>query len=223
MMKKVFITLIIIGISLIGTALFIDFKSKSIQDNLVQKYEEKMYSNSSVEYSYNPEINENMEKKEAIKDSFNQSKNKSKAEESNVIGILEIDSIGVKAPIVLGEENLDYVVAKYRAGSDFGEVGNVILAAHNNMCGSIFRNLHKLKIGSTVKIISDNKELEYKITNRYIVEPNDTRKINFSNDKKEITLITCINYAKQRLILTGELVNFNLVLKIKYEEINVYE
>ncbi|HAT4356362.1 TPA: class D sortase [Clostridium perfringens] len=205
MMKKVFITLIIIGISLIGTALFIDFKSKSIQDNLVQKYEEKMYSNSSVEYSYNPEINENMEKKEAIKDSFNQSKNKSKAEESNVIGILEIDSIGVKAPIVLGEENLDYVVAKYRSSYDFGELGNVILAAHNNMRGSIFRNLHNLKIGSTVKIISDNKEFEYKITNRYIVEPNDTSKINFSNDKKEITLITCINHAKQRLILTGEL------------------
>ncbi|MGU8655043.1 class D sortase [Clostridium perfringens] len=206
MMKKAFITLIIIGVSLIGTALFIDFKSKSIQDNLVQKYEEKMYSNSSVEYSYNPKINENMEKKEAIKDSFNQLKNKSKAEEkSNAIGILEIDSIGVKAPIVLGEENLDYVVAKYRTSSDFGELGNVILAAHNNMRGAIFRKLHKFKIGATVKIISDNKEFEYKITNRYIVEPNDTSKINFSNDKKEITLITCTNNAKQRLILTGEL------------------
>ncbi|MDU2206320.1 MAG: hypothetical protein E7E43_17000 [Thomasclavelia ramosa] len=48
MMKKGFITLIIIGILLIGAALFIEFKSKSIQDDLVQKYEEKMYSNSSV-------------------------------------------------------------------------------------------------------------------------------------------------------------------------------
>ncbi|MCH1964562.1 class D sortase, partial [Clostridium perfringens] len=158
---------------------------------------------------------ENTEKKEAIKDTFTQPNNNKKNEKNDVIGILEIDSIGVKAPIVLGEENLDYVVAKYRSSSDFGELGNVILAAHNNMRGSIFRNLHKLKIGSTVKIISDNKELEYKITNRYIVEPNDTSKINFSNDKKEITLITCINHAKQRLILTGELVNFNLVLKIK--------
>ncbi|HBC2031657.1 TPA: class D sortase, partial [Clostridium perfringens] len=191
------------------------FKSKSIQDDLVQKYEEKMYSNSSVNYSI-PEKTENIEKKETIKDTFTQSNNnKNKAEKNDVIGILEIDSIGVKAPIVLGEENLDYVVAKYRSSSDFGELGNVILAAHNNMRGSIFRNLHKLKIGDTVKIISDNKELEYKITNRYVVEPNDTSKINFSNDKKEITLITCINHAKQRLILTGELVNFNLVLKIK--------
>ncbi len=205
MMKKAFITLIIIGVSLIGTALFIDFKSKSIQEDLVQKYEEKMYSNSSVNYSYNPETTENIEKKEAIKDTFTQPNNKNKAEKNDVIGILEIDSIGVKAPIVLGEENLDYVVAKYRSSSDFGELGNVILAAHNNMRGSIFRNLHNLKIGSTVKIISDNKEFEYKITNRYIVEPNDTSKINFSNDKKEITLITCINHAKQRLILTGEL------------------
>lgn len=211
MMKKGFITLIIIGILLIGAALFIEFKSKSIQDDLVQKYEEKMYSNSSVNYSI-PETTENIEKKEVIKDTFTKPNNNKK---NDVIGILEIDSIGVKAPIVLGEENLDYVVAKYRSSSDFGELGNVILAAHNNMRGSIFRNLHKLKIGATVKIISDNKELEYKITNRYIVEPNDTSKINFSNDKKEITLITCINHAKQRLILTGELVNFNLVLKIK--------
>ncbi|BDC03314.1 TPA: class D sortase [Clostridium perfringens] len=210
MMKKGFITLIIIGILLIGVALFIDFKSKSIQDDLVQKYEEKMYSNSSVNYSI-PEKTENTEKK----DTFTQPNNNKKNEKNDVIGILEIDSIGVKAPIVLGEENLDYVVAKYRSSSDFGELGNVILAAHNNMRGSIFRNLHKLKIGSTVKIISDNKELEYKITNRYIVEPNDTSKINFSNDKKEITLITCINHAKQRLILNGELINFNLVLKIK--------
>lgn len=210
MMKKGFITLIIIGILLIGAALFIEFKSKSIQDDLVQKYEEKMYSNSSVNYSI-PEKTENTEKK----DTFTQPNNNKKNEKNDVIGILEIDSIGVKAPIVLGEENLDYVVAKYRSSSDFGELGNVILAAHNNMRGSIFRNLHKLKIGATVKIISDNKELEYKITNRYIVEPNDTSKINFSNDKKEITLITCINHAKQRLILTGELVNFNLVLKIK--------
>ncbi|MDC4242813.1 class D sortase (plasmid) [Clostridium tertium] len=204
-MKKGFITLIIIGILLIGAALFIEFKSKSIQDDLVQKYEEKMYSNSSVNYSI-PETTENTEKKEVIKDTFTQPNNNKKNEKNDVIGILEIDSIGVKAPIVLGEENLDYVVAKYRSSSDFGELGNVILAAHNNMRGSIFRNLHKLKIGDTVKIISDNKELEYKITNRYIVEPNDTSKINFSNDKKEITLITCIKHAKQRLILTGELI-----------------
>lgn len=215
MMKKAFITLIIIGIFLIGAALFIEFKSKSIQDDLVQKYEEKMYSNSSVKYSI-PETPENTEKKEDIKDTFTQPNNNKKNEKNDVIGILEIDSIGVKAPIVLGEENLNYVVAKYRSSSDFGELGNVILAAHNNMRGSIFRNLHKLKIGSKVKIISDNKELEYKITNRYIVEPNDTSKINFLNDKKEITLITCINHAKQRLILTGELINFNLVLKIKW-------
>ncbi|PWX24812.1 class D sortase, partial [Clostridium perfringens] len=99
MMKKAFITLIMIGILLIGVALFIDFKSKSIQEDLVQKYEEKMYSNSSVNYSYNPETTENIEKKEAIKDTFTQPNNKNKAEKNDVIGILEIDSIGVKAPI----------------------------------------------------------------------------------------------------------------------------
>lgn len=41
MMKKAFITLIMIGILLIGVALFIDFKSKSIQDDLVQNMKKK--------------------------------------------------------------------------------------------------------------------------------------------------------------------------------------
>ncbi|MGU8488162.1 class D sortase, partial [Clostridium perfringens] len=85
MMKKAFITLTIIGILLIGVALFIDFKSKSIQDDLVQKYEEKMYSNSSVNYSI-PEKTENIEKKEAMKDTFTQPNNKKKNEKNDVIG-----------------------------------------------------------------------------------------------------------------------------------------
>ena len=122
------------------------------------------------------------------------------------IGILKISSINLEAPIMLGEENLNYVVAKYRNSPSFGESGNVILAGHNNMNGSIFRSLHKLKIGTIVKIQSDNKIYKYKITTREIVEPNDPSLLTQDLSKKEITLITCTNHAKQRLILKGELI-----------------
>ncbi|MHC9416553.1 class D sortase, partial [Clostridium perfringens] len=124
----------------------------------------------------------------------------------NIIGILKISSINLEAPIMLGEENLDYVVAKYRNSPSFGESGNVILAGHNNMKGSIFRSLHKLKIGTIVEIQSDNKVYKYKITEREIVEPNNPSLLSQDLSKNEITLITCTNHAKQRLILKGELI-----------------
>ncbi|EOU2045975.1 class D sortase, partial [Clostridium perfringens] len=123
----------------------------------------------------------------------------------NIIGILKISSINLEAPIMLGEENLNYVVAKYRNSPNFGECGNVILAGHNNMKGSIFRSLHKLKIGTIVEIQSDNKIYKYKITTREIVEPNNTSLLSQDLSKKEITLITCTNRSKQRLILKGEI------------------
>ena len=119
---------------------------------------------------------------------------------------MKISSINLKVPIMLGEENLDYVVAKYRNSPNFGENGNVILAGHNNMKGAIFRNLYKVKIGDIVEVQKENEVFKYKITEREIVEPNDPSLLSQDLNKKEITLITCTNRAKQRLILKGELV-----------------
>ncbi|KXA05032.1 sortase domain-bontaining protein, partial [Clostridium perfringens] len=51
-----------------------------------------------------------------------------------------------------------------------------------------------------------NKIFKYKISQKEIVEPNDSSLLTQDLSKKEITLITCTNRAKQRLILKGELV-----------------
>ncbi|MCX0355730.1 class D sortase, partial [Clostridium perfringens] len=162
-------------------------------------------------------VNEIAEDNEVITDkSHEQSSNtyKNKGNKNNnsatknqeVIGILKISSINLKAPIVNGEENLNYVVAKYKNSPNFGENGNTILAAHNNMKGSIFRNLYKVKIGDTVEVQKDNEVFKYQITQREIVKPNDPSLLTQDLSKKEITLITCTNRAKQRLILKGELI-----------------
>ena len=74
------------------------------------------------------------------------------------------------------------------------------------MKGSIFKNLYKVKIGDTVEIQKDNELFRYKITQREIVEPNDPSLLTQDLSKKEITLITCTNRAKQRLIIKGELI-----------------
>ncbi len=207
-MRKGLVILSIIGAILVAVSLFFDFKAKSIQENLIKEYEEKIKEDNT---------NEIVEENEIITDKFQEQtsntyenkdnkNNNSATNNQRTIAILKISSINLKAPIVNGEENLNYVVAKYKNSPSFGENGNTILAAHNNMKGSIFKNLYKVKIGDTVEVQKDNELFRYKITQREIVEPNNPSLLTQDLSKKEITLITCTNRAKQRLIIKGELI-----------------
>ena len=196
-MKKILVILILIGISLISVASYIDYKDNNIKNDLISNYE----NNSSIDNSIEKD---NIENK--ISNEFEYKEETINSKRTNVIGILEIKSIGLKAPIVDGEENLDYVVAKYRNSANFGQVGNVILAGHNNMKGSIFKNLYKVKIGDIIEIKTDNNIYKYKLTERVIVNPSDSSLLTQDISKKEITLITCINRAKERLILKGKII-----------------
>ncbi|BAB62494.1 class D sortase [Clostridium perfringens] len=198
-MKKILVILILIGISLISVASYIDYKDNNIKNDLISNYE----NNSSIDNSIEKE-NDNIENK--ISNEFEYKEETINSKRTNVIGILEIKSIGLKAPIVDGEENLDYVVAKYRNSANFGQVGNVILAGHNNMKGSIFKNLYKVKIGDIIEIKTDNNIYKYKLTERVIVNPSDSSLLTQDISKKEITVITCINRAKERLILKGKII-----------------
>ena len=186
-MKKILVILILIGISLISVASYIDYKDNNIKNDLISNYE----NNSSIDNSINK---------------FEYKEEGENSNRTNIIGILEIKSIGLKAPIVDGEENLDYVVAKYRSSANFGQAGNVILAGHNNMKGSIFKNLYKVKIGDIIEIKTDNNIYKYKLTERGIVNPSDSGLLTQDISEKEITLITCINRAKERLILKGKII-----------------
>ena len=207
-MRKGLVILSIIGAILVAVSLFFDFKAKSIQENLIKEYEEKIKEDNT---------NEIVEENEIITDKFQEQtsntyenkdnkNNNSATNNQRTLAILKISSINLKAPIVNGEENLNYVVAKYKNSPSFGENGNTILAAHNNMKGSIFKNLYKVKIGDTVEVQKDNELFRYKITQREIVEPNNPSLLTQDLSKKEITLITCTNRAKQRLIIKGELI-----------------
>lgn len=204
-MRKGLIILSIIGAILVAVSLFLSFKSKSIQKDLIKEYEERTKENKVNEIAEDNEIITD-KSQEQSSNTYKNRNNNSATNNQITIGILKISSINLKAPIKNGEENLNYVVAKYKNSPNFGENGNTILAAHNNMKGSIFRNLYKVKIGDTVEVKKDNEVFKYKITQREIVEPNDPSLLTQDLSKKEITLITCTNRAKQRLILKGEMI-----------------
>ncbi len=192
-MRKGLVVLSIIGVILVVVSLFLDFKAKSIKDNLIKDYEARV-----------EESNKNKIAEDKISEGYKN--NNSATNNLGTIAILKISSIDLEAPVVNGEDNLKYVVAKYRNSPNFGENGNTILAGHNNMAGSIFKNLYKVKVGDIVEVQYGNKIFKYKISQKEIIEPNDSSLLTQDLSKKEITLITCTNRAKQRLILKGELV-----------------
>ena len=67
----------------------------------------------------------------------------------------------------------------------------------------MFRNLKKLEIGDTF-YISDNKigKVEYEVYELYRVTPEDVSCLSQeTNERKEVTLITCTNDSKKRIIV----------------------
>ncbi|MBI6024438.1 class D sortase (plasmid) [Clostridium perfringens] len=153
-------------------------------------------------------INNTKNSEEYVSDKKTKEEDYSSKPNKNVIALLSIYSIGLKdAPILDGEDNLNYTIGKYSNTPKFGEHGNVVLAAHNNMAGSIFRHLKDVSNGDIIKVqTKENVIFKYKIVNKYVVEPNDSSVIDQDDSKQEITLITCTNHAKQRLIVKGVLI-----------------
>lgn len=81
----------------------------------------------------------------------------------------------------------------------------LILAAHSgNSSISYFKNLHKLKIDDTAKIIYNNKEYIYKITNISLQMKTGKINVNISN-RKLLILTTCSQKDKtKQIVITSE-------------------
>ena len=69
---------------------------------------------------------------------------------------IQVPALNVDAPVVQGDgwEQLKKGVAQHLPSTNPGKAGNMVLSAHNDIFGEIFRNLDKLKPGDEV-IVSD--------------------------------------------------------------------
>ena len=67
----------------------------------------------------------------------------------------------------------------------------------------MFGKLSKLKNGDTAQLTDlSGRTVNYQVYNKYVVEPTDTKCTSqLTNGKKELTLITCTNHGKQRLVV----------------------
>ena len=68
-----------------------------------------------------------------------------------------------------------------------------------------FNELHKVKINDEIEIETTKGIFKYKITEKFDTEAENTSVLTQDMSKKEITLVTCTNGGKKRLIIKGEI------------------
>lgn len=124
-----------------------------------------------------------------------------------VIGTIKIEKINIEYPILneSNEASMKKSITKFW-GDKINQIGNVTLSGHNNMDGTMFGKIRKLEIGDKITILDlYNNEVTYEIFNKYVTDPNDVNVVkNTEEETKEITLITCTNGNKNRLIIKAK-------------------
>lgn len=130
------------------------------------------------------------------------------------IARLEIPAIGVNAPIqsvglIELEENGQrylqwrvpnaYAVGWHTDSAPPGSPGNTVLNGHNNVYGSVFRDLSELQLGDEMTVYDDGQTYRYQVAHRELVEekdqPLEVRLNNarwmFPTADERLTLISC--------------------------------
>lgn len=121
---------------------------------------------------------------------------------------LQIPALGVDAPIVQGDgwEQLKKGVGQHIGSADPGEKGNVVLSAHNDIFGEIFRDLDRLKPGDEITVYTNQRAYTYVVSESQVVEPTQVG-IMENNSQPTLTLISCYPYLvdDQRIAITSRL------------------
>ena len=130
-----------------------------------------------------------------------------------VIGIVKIPKINIEYPILeigdIDPENakkpMKLSIIKYW-GENVNDYGNLSIAGHNNKDGTMFGKTKKLQKGDIVELTDlKGQTIQYSIYDIFVTDPNDVS-ILLPKDEviREVTLITCTNGNKQRLILKAK-------------------
>jgi len=141
--------------------------------------------------------------------------------ESNVASVLQgdlseqrpiriaIPKLEIDAPVIAGTdwEALKRGAGHYLGSAFPGERGNMVITAHNDIFGELFRYLELLEPGDEFTVYDAlERKYEYVVRTKRIVQPNEVSVLN-SSPEPLATLITCYPYLidSQRLVVQAEL------------------
>jgi sortase A len=112
------------------------------------------------------------------------------------------------APVVQGDgwEQLKKGVAQHLGTANPGASGNVVLSAHNDIFGELFRDLDQLQPGDEVRLSTATRDFVYRVTGTEIVGPTDVQVME-ATERPTVTLISCYPYLidNKRIVVFAEL------------------
>src|SRR5512136_516128 len=121
---------------------------------------------------------------------------------------IQIPAINVDAQIVAGDswDQLKKGVGHHIGSANPGERGNLVLSAHNDVFGEIFRHLDQLRPGDEIVVYSGSQRYRYTVSERRLVAPTQVDVMAPTNEPA-VTLISCFPYLidNQRIVVFGQL------------------
>ncbi|MCU0465797.1 MAG: class D sortase [Anaerolineae bacterium] len=124
---------------------------------------------------------------------------------------VSIPRLGLEQSIVQGTDDqaLKQGVGQVLNGAvPGGQTGNVVLAAHNDVYGELFRDLDQMQVGDEFYIQTRTGTYTYRVTGTDIVEPTDVY-VMADQGRPTATLISCYPYRvnDKRYIVFAELIS----------------
>jgi sortase A len=121
---------------------------------------------------------------------------------------VQIPALNLDKPIVQGDdwEQLKKGVGQHVGSGLPGQQGNLVLSAHNDIYGEIFRNLDKLKPGDEIIISTERRSYTYVVRELDVVEPTDVWVMD-PTEHASSTLISCYPYLvnNKRIVVFADL------------------
>lgn len=121
---------------------------------------------------------------------------------------IQIPRIQVDHPVVQGDgwEQLKKGVGQHIGTPNPGQDGNIVLSAHNDVFGEIFRHLDQMENGDKVLLFTSQRTYTYIVDSVRIVEPTQVE-VMAPTPNPIVTLISCYPYLvdNQRIVVTAHL------------------
>lgn len=158
---------------------------------------------------------EEVEEQEQVQEQIQQQSTGTNKTKKQVITTSDGSSYSTVATVNIPKLNLSYPVLSETSdkllkispckfwGPEPNEIGNFCIVGHNYRNSKFFSKVPTLEVGDTVKLTDlSGKTLTYKVYDKYTVDPTDVKCTSqLTNGKKEVTLITCTNDSKQRVVV----------------------
>ena len=120
------------------------------------------------------------------------------------IATIRIPKINIYYPVLseTTEELLKKAPTKFMYGEP-NEVGNFCIAGHNYRNKKFFSKVPTLENGDIIEITdTKGRTVKYTVYNKYTVTDDDMSPVSqLTNGRKDITLITCTDDSKERVIV----------------------